>query len=50
MPVTRISHSDSQETKDKKFQEIEKAKDELQATRDAIEREYGKATPVNRYR
>ncbi len=50
MPVTRIDHSDSQETKDKKFQEIKEAKKELQATRDAIEREYGDSTPVNRYR
>lgn len=41
MSVVRISPNDSEETKKRKLKEIEEAKRNLEATREAIDREFG---------
>jgi len=48
MPVVRMSPDDSEETKKRKLEEIEEAKRSLEATREAIKREFGEPSPDNR--
>jgi len=46
--VTRIYPEDSEETRKRKLEEIEKAKRSLEATREAIKREFSEPGPDNR--
>lgn len=47
MAVVRISPNDSPETKKQKERETEEAKRSLEATREAIRREFGGPNPGN---
>jgi len=49
MPVTRMSPDDSEKMKKRKLKEIEEAKRSLEATREAIKREFGEPSPDNRF-
>ncbi len=50
MSVVSIDSKDTPEEREEKLADMAKARRELQATRDAIEKEYGTTRPVNRYR
>jgi len=47
MTVVRTSPNDSEETKENKRRETEEAKRSLEATREAIKREFGEPRPYN---
>jgi len=49
MPIVRMSPDDSEEMRKRKLAEIAEGKRSLEATREAIKREFGEPSPDNRF-